>query len=81
MKANHWPDWLPKGNRISVKLTENQLNYIQPAFAHCRGKESRFSLDGVTLCNGTVSGHKIAIGEFLNRFKYFDLDLSNFWPK
>lgn len=77
MKDNNWPDWLPKSIRRSVKLTEEQLNYIRPAFNQCRGDKPKSSLDGVNLCNKTISGHKLAIGEFLKRFQYSDLDLSN----
>lgn len=77
MEETTWPSWLPKGVRRSVKLTDEQLNYIRPAFYQCRGDKAGPFLDNVILCNGTISGHKLAIAEFLKRFQYSDFDLSN----
>jgi len=69
-----WPHWLPKGNRRLVALTSDQLNYIRPAFD---APPRSSSLDGVTLCEGRVSGTRIAFATFIRRFAYSDIDVSN----
>jgi hypothetical protein len=69
-----WPHWLPKGNRRLVELTSEQLNYILPVF---NSPPRSSSLDGVTLCDGRVSGNRIAFASFLRRFAYSDIDISN----
>jgi hypothetical protein len=73
---NHsWPHWFPKGNTRCVKLTNEQLAYILPAFTSCGA--NRRDLDNVSLCEGRISGIPVAIKEFCKRFKYSDIDISN----
>jgi len=72
---NSWPSWFPKGNSISVKLTNEQLGYILPAFNV--GGVRRMTIDGVTLCEGRISGISVSIKEFIKRFKYSDINISN----
>ena len=69
-----WPHWLPKGGRRLVALTSDQLNYIRPAFD---APPRSSTLDGVTLCEGRVSGTPIAFATFIRRFAYSDIDVSN----
>lgn len=77
-KTTNWPHWFPKGARISVKLTENQLNFIRPAFTSMReGGEYGSPVDGVTLYNGSLSGLKVSFKQFVKRFAFSDIDISN----
>ncbi len=76
-KDNEWPHWFPKSSRIAIKLTKEQRDYILPVFNTCRGDASRFRLDGVSLCGGTISGIRVSISGFLRRFDYSDIDVSN----
>ena len=78
MSKTNWPDWFPKGSRISVKLTEEQLNFIRPVFTSLResGKYGA-PVDGINLCNGTLSGLRGSFKVFLRRFLCSDINISN----
>lgn len=75
---HHWPHWLPKSSRISVRLTKEQKDYILPAFNTCRNDTDYGKpIDGVSLVDNCVSGNRIELKAFLKRFEFSDLDLSN----
>jgi hypothetical protein len=75
---NTRPHWLPRGLKRNVKLTSEQYNYILPAFTRCRGSSGhKKPLDGVSLCDNVITGHRLAIKELLKRFEFSDLDVTN----
>lgn len=77
-EATNWPHWLPKSSLIGVKLTESQLNFIRPVFTSLReGGKYGSPVDGVTLCNGILSGLKVSFKQFIKRFDFSDIDVSN----
>ena len=76
MKKTDYPYFLPKSNSRQVRLTKDQLNYILPAFNRCR-RVSGNSIDGIVLCGDLVSGSRLSFMEFIKRFRYSDLDISN----
>lgn len=78
MKQTNWPHWLPRGARLSVKLTNDQLNFIRPVFTSLReGGKYGAAVDNVTLCNGSISGLKVSLKHFIRRFAFSDIDTSN----
>ena len=74
IQNNSKPHWLPDSVIRRVKLTKDQLNYMLPVFKTCGGSNI---IDGVTLCDSGIFGHRLAIKTFLRRFEFSDIDISN----